>query len=277
MDTIEAIRQRVSTRVYLDQGLDDDMSVKVNKAMASAVPLFKGSLQKMFLVDDPAQSRKLFTGMVGGYGKLVSASACLVAVSPDNRNDWINSGFMQEQVIIELTKLGLATCWVGGQVLFDGVSAKEMFCLTEDQTVTNLVALGHIKAHYLNSTVRALVGAKKRKPKSEIAFLRSWNNDSSEFLAKNPTIDLAVEMAILSPSSSNRQPARVVLDDARVDFFTAETSGTYAKMSLLDAGIFMSHFYLALTHKGLKPTTVFETQFPECGKGFSYAGTIRLS
>lgn len=274
MDTIEAIRQRVSTRVFLDEGLDKSTSDGVSKAISSALPFYGNSSQKIFLVDSAETSRKMFKGMIGGFGKLVSSSACLVSVCRDSRYDWINSGFMQEQVIIELTKMGLSSCWVGGQVLFDVEKTKNLYCTSEGDVVTNLVAIGHAKQHSLNSTVRTLVGARKRKPIGQIAFLGTWGSDSSIFLTENSAIKLAVEMAILSPSSSNRQPARVVLEDRRADFYTADTAGGYAKMSLLDAGIFMSHFYLAMKHQGICVNMSFENAYPDCEKGFAYAGTI---
>jgi hypothetical protein len=114
----------------------------------------------------------------------------------------------------------------------------------------------------------------KRKHISEIAYYNSWGSDATDFLAGNPTIKLAVEMAILSPSASNRQPVRIILSQNSASFYTANTDGMYSKMSLLDAGIFMSHFFLALEHEGKNPKTSMEDDHPQSSQGFSYAGTV---
>lgn len=44
-------------------------------------------------------------------------------------------------------------------------------------------------------------------------------------------------MSILAPSSNNGQPVRMIIKEKRADFFLIGNSR-------IDAGIFMSHFYL---------------------------------
>ncbi len=272
MDTIDAIKTRVSTRVYLDEKLDENIFCKIKEAITCARPFAKEAKHKILLVQDQEQSKSLFMGIMGNYGKIVSAGCCIVGIADDTRESWISAGFAQEQTVIELTRLGLSTCWVGG--FFHKSKAKDIFGVSDGEVVTDLISIGHAKPHFINTSMRAIVKGNRRKPKEEIAFDENWGNNCLKFLEGNKDIDLAVQMAILSPSASNRQPVRVVVTEKTAHFYIVDSADLYTKMRLLDAGIFMSHFYVALEHLGHKAQTSFEKDYPPCGNGFAYAGTV---
>lgn len=274
MDTIEAIKTRVSTRVYEDKQLDSVTLGKIKDVIAQSRPFVKGAKHKIALVEDQEQSKSLFMGIMGNYGKIVSAGCSVAGIAEDTREDWISIGFAQEQVVIELTRLGLSTCWVGG--FFHKSKTKNIFGVKDNEVVTNLISIGHTKPHFINTSMRSLVKGNRRKPKEEIAFYKVWGNNCLNFLEKNKDIDLAVQMAILSPSASNRQPVRVIVSDKTAHFYIVESKDLYAKMRLLDAGIFMSHYFITMEHLGLKPVTSFEKDYPPCMNGFAYAGTVKL-
>lgn len=272
MDTIEAIKTRVSTRVYEDKQLDSGTLEKIKNAIAQSRPFVKGAKHKIALVEDQEQSKSLFMGIMGNYGKIVSAGCSVAGIAEDTRESWISVGFAQEQVVIELTKLGLSTCWVGG--FFRKSKTKEIFGVNDNEDVTNLISIGNTKPHFINTSIRSLVKGNRRKPKEEIAFHNEWGNSCLDFLEKNKNIDLAVQMAILSPSASNRQPVRVIVSEKKAHFYIVESKDLYAKMRLLDAGIFMSHFFMTLEHLGFKSVSSFENEYPPCGTGFVYVGTV---
>lgn len=274
MDTIEAIKTRVSTRVYEDKQLDSVTLGKIKDVIAQSRPFVKGAKHKIALVEDKEQSKSLFMGIMGNYGKIVSAGCSVAGIAEDTRENWISIGFAQEQVVIELTGLGLSTCWVGG--FFHKSKTKNIFGVKDNEVVTNLISIGHTKPHFINTSMRSLVKGNRRKPKEEITFYKDWGNNCLNFLEKNKDIDLAVQMAILSPSASNRQPVRVIVSDKTAHFYIVESKDLYAKMRLLDAGIFMSHYFITMEHLGLKPATSFEKDYPPCMNGFAYAGTVKL-
>lgn len=272
MDTIEAIKTRISTRVYMDEKLDVETLCKIRVAIAQAKPFTKDAKHKIILVDDVEQSKSLFMGIIGNYGKIVSAGCCIAGITEDTRESWISLGFAQEQVVIDLTKLELSTCWVGG--FFHKSKTKEFFGVEGNEVVADLISIGHAKPHFINTSMRSLVKGNRRKPKDEIAFYKEWGNNCLDFLKDNKEIDLAVQMAILSPSASNRQPARVIISEKEAYFYIVDGNDSYSKMRLLDAGIFMSHFCLTLEHQSYKPQTSFAKNFPQSEAGFVYAGTV---
>jgi nitroreductase len=274
MDTIEAIKSRISTRVYHDEKLDEETLNKARSAIALEKPFTLDSKHKMILVEDQELSKSLFMGIMGNYGKIVSAGCCIAGITDDARESWISVGFAQEIAVIELTKLGLSTCWVGG--FFHKSKVKEVFGAKENEVVPNLISIGHTKPHFINTSIRSLVKGNRRKPKEEIAFHNEWGNNCLNFLESNKDIDLAVQMSILSPSASNRQPVRVIVSEKTAHFYIVDNNDLYSKMRLLDAGIFMSHFFMTMEHLDLKPETSFEKEYPLCGTGFAYAGSIKI-
>ena len=73
---------------------------------------------RVCLVDDP--DRQLFTGIVGGYGKVTGARSRGGvrgrAPAGDSVPDGVQAaaGYVGEGLILEATRLGLGTCWVAG-------------------------------------------------------------------------------------------------------------------------------------------------------------------
>ena len=83
---------------------------------------------RVCLVDDPAQL--LFTGLVGGYGKVTGTplAAAFVGRTPsgDDVPDDVQAavGYLGEGFILEATRLGLGTCWIAGS--FDHAGAADL-------------------------------------------------------------------------------------------------------------------------------------------------------
>ena len=57
----------------------------------------------------------VFTGIVGAYGRVTGAPHLLVFIA-DEREPFADQhvGFTGEGVVLEATRLGLDTCWIGG-------------------------------------------------------------------------------------------------------------------------------------------------------------------
>lgn len=270
MDIIDAMKARKSVRVYQVNTVSKEHVDIIKGAIAKAVPFDNSSKYRMELVSDPNQAKTMFSGLIGGYGKIVLAPCCLVPKIDDERQSWTNIGFLQEQIVIEATRLGLGTCWVGG--LVNKANADAVVGTRANELVTNIIAIGHPKEHFLNNAKFA----RKRKPKTEIAFCKEWGNNCAEFLDSNPKLDLAVQMAILSPSSINKQPVRLILSEKEAHFYVAGIDGAHGKMNMLETGIFMSHFFMSLRHSGIHPTTFLSPHPPKADEKFGYVGSVRL-
>jgi len=101
--------------------------------------------------------------------------------------------------------------------------------------------------------MRFAIGAKKRKPWSELFFDNSFNSNLTKEAAGNYALPL--EMLRLSPSAANKQPWKVLKSKNRYDFYLNHTmkhsEGGY-DMQMVDMGIAMCHFELTLRELGLE-------------------------
>jgi len=121
MELYEAIFKRKSTRQYSMEPLPEDVFAHIESIGSKAERLYDTGLQ-IHVVRDGKKIHDTFKGILSSYVK-VTAPHYLV-VSSEEKPGWKeNSGYTLEQVVLEMTQMGLATCWMGGPA--DRESLKE--------------------------------------------------------------------------------------------------------------------------------------------------------
>jgi len=83
----------------------------------------------------------IFKGVVGGYGKVKGASSALIFIG-DQGTSGVNQrvGYLGEALVLEATRLGLDTCWVGG--FFDAGRTAALVDLAEGERIYAVSPLG---------------------------------------------------------------------------------------------------------------------------------------
>jgi hypothetical protein len=148
----------------------------------------------------------LFTGIVGGYGKVRGAPSALVVVAhQEARAHQESAGYVGEAVILQATTLGLGTCWVAG--FFDRELGASLLPLAPAEQVLAVSPLGHPerRPRLSERLLKRAVGAHSRRPVEEIAPGFSETNWPA-WAAQG------VRLARLAPSAVNRQPWRFELE-----------------------------------------------------------------
>lgn len=119
--------------------------------------------------------------------------------------------------------------------------------------IVSPVGIKKEKPRVFESAMRAVIGANKRKPWSELFFevggLVPLNEHSEGEYA------IPLEMVRLGPSASNKQPWRIIKDNNAYHFFLCRTKGygvTGYDMQKNDIGIAKCHFELSVNELGLK-------------------------
>ncbi|MFZ5988820.1 MAG: nitroreductase family protein [Bacillota bacterium] len=253
MSLYDAIKSRVSIRKYEDKLLDQETIKWFEQRLKSCLTLYGNINTRLELITDSKTVEELRIGFLFGYAK-INAPHCIVAITEDAPGCMENIGFIQEQVVLEAAERGIGTCWLG---TYNSDKARQFLNLKENEFVVNMIALGYpqVNNSFLNNGFRKLAGASKRKKVKEIAFYNGWDRDITECIQQYPCIGRILEMSILAPSANNAQPVRAVVTDNSVAFFTKNkaSSNKYKDVSMLDAGIFISHFYLSCQSEGLAP------------------------
>ena len=200
---------------------------------------------RVCLVDDPAQL--LFTGLIGGYGKVTGTplSAAFVGRAPagDDVPDDVQAavGYLGEGFVLEATRLGLGTCWIAGS--FDHAGAGKLVHLEPGEQVIAVTPLGYPTRQQAGGErlLRTMVKASARLSVEKLApgiVDGGWPQWAVS----------AVQAARLAPSGANRQPWRFRLEG---DDLVMERAEKLYWTAPIDFGIARLHVELGAQHEGV--------------------------
>ncbi|MDP2232056.1 MAG: nitroreductase family protein, partial [Actinomycetota bacterium] len=191
----------------------------------------------------PEPTSDVFLGVVGSYGKVTNAPSVLVFVG-DTRDPYSDQhvGYTGEGLILEATRLGLDTCWVGG--FFRPKAAAALVDLAVGERIIAVSPVGRALTADSGSerVLRRLAGAKRRKPLDVIApgVGEAW-----------PAWAVAgVEAARVAPSAMNREPWRFAYTGDGIVLSVSHSPQTPRVTKELDCGIAMLHFELGARFAG---------------------------
>jgi hypothetical protein len=223
--TIEAVHQRRSRRTYLAKPLE----AEIQRTIAEMVDLH--NRQSGLFVQAVFDRPEWFGGFWKTYGLLSGVRHFLVLSGRKDDPDLEETvGYYGESLVLELTKLGLGTCWVGGS--FD---KKKVGALTkEDETLVAVIAFGPVadSPAWRESVVR---GALFRKKPDIAKFVDSDGSHESWFIE-------GVTLASIAPSAMHLQP---FVFTCREGIVGVRQTG-HTPFARVDLGIAKFHFELAV-------------------------------
>ncbi len=197
---------------------------------------------------------------LGTYGFIKGAKSFIIGAVKKNEKDLEDYGYLMERLILYLTDLGLATCWLGAS--FNKSSFAEKMDLSGDEVIPAVTPVGYRaeKRGAVDSLIRRAAGSKNRKKGDEIFFSEEFNIPLTQEEAGKYSLPL--EMVRLAPSASNKQPWRIIKDKKGnvFHFYLRRTKGYYKEDNIfkmmdlqrIDMGIAMCHFELTANELGLK-------------------------
>jgi hypothetical protein len=208
---------------------------------------------RMALVDlkDPVVMVKL-----GTYGIVSGARTFMVGAVERAESDMECFGYNFERAVLYAQSLGLGTCWLGG-TFTRGNFAKVMgVSMYEVVPCISPVGYPREKHSMKESLMRFFAGSQNRRPWPEIFFDHDFFTPLTEEQAGAYKDVLA--MVRLAPSSTNKQPWRVVKsrDDGSFHFYVQHAGKAVAgifgfDLQKVDLGIAMYHFEAVAREKGL--------------------------
>ncbi|MCS7178482.1 MAG: nitroreductase family protein [Anaerolineae bacterium] len=238
----EAIRVRRSTRRYTDRPVPDALLAHL-LAFAAHTPHLTDRPPRVTVVSGRERVARILARYLGVYGLVQGAPHLLVGLIPEDADQArLDLGYVLEAVVLEATRLGLATCWMTGS--YHPERAADEVERRPGEMVAATVALGYARedplARLHDGALRRLVGAHRRRPLEEIVFDREWGMPWSP-VGADSVLEEVLEGARLAPSAENRQPWRFVVESGpplALHLFLNRPSP-------IDAGIVMAHVALA--------------------------------
>ncbi len=244
---LDVIEKRVSVRNFTPEELSSGMHTRVTQTLGSLRPGYFGQTPRFKLIEKAA-ARSSERVKLGTYGFIKGARYFIAGAVARGENSDVDYGYALEQIILEMTALGLGTCWMGGT--FSRKDYGKVLKLAETDYVPAVTPLGHPATK--RGTVERLVrwGAKSdgRLPFGQLFFAQDFSTPLTE--TESGRFAEVLQGVRQGPSASNKQPWRIVRRDDGWHFFLVRTPG-YAKMvkaadlQKIDMGIAMCHFETA--------------------------------
>jgi nitroreductase len=251
----EIIKKRLSCRTYSEKPIEDkvlrEFSYSINAVHTGPFgnqPKFK----LIKLTSLPPQEWK----QLGTYGVIKNAQFFLVGSIQNGNLAMEDYGYCKEKLILQATKLGLGTCWVGGT--FQLSKFAQAISLQEGELLPTVSPVGYPaqQKSFTERIMRWSAGADNRKPWSDIFFAGNFSQPLT--LSQAGKYSDALENLRLAPSATNKQPWRILRDAAQntFHFYLSRAFGynLLRNVSLqdIDLGIAMCHFELTMQESGLK-------------------------
>lgn len=229
----EAIKIRRSRRTYDGVPLDARIIESLSGFCASFRPV-----EGPRLVLLPHAAPEIFLG-IGSYGSVRNAPSAVVFVAPAMGDHVAEAvGYMSAALLLEATRLGLDTCWVGGA--FRPRTTGRAAGLKAGERVWGVTPIGHAAAT-VSGMERVVFGMKQGVPKPRKAL----EEIAPELDAHAPAwVREGIAAARLAPSAYNRQPWRFRYVNGRVRV-ALDGADTPKITKRIDCGIAMQHFEVA--------------------------------
>ena len=218
MTEYDSIFKRQSIRKYEDRPIEEGELQSIKKYIKEIKPLIPGIELKMTVVD-----RELFNKIAKGKF-IVAAPHYIVITSEEKEGSYLNAGYMGEQAVLQLTRMGIGTCWLGG--------AKEQKDVNYTLSYTIAIAFGYGQM----SIERASTEGIKR---GEIS---SWaSGDIAPYYS-------LLEGVRVAPSAVNNQPWTCQVANDKIRWFKKKNN-VFKKIFLgdlndIDMGIAFCHFVI---------------------------------
>ncbi|MBT3242708.1 MAG: nitroreductase [Bacteroidetes bacterium] len=258
-DPVSIIPKRTSRRSYISNALTEKNLLEIQSLLGkySQGPL--GTEVEFQLVSKHAPSnRKL---KLGTYGFIQGAGQFIVGQVKPTKDAMLDYGFLLEKIVLELTHLNMATCWLGGT--FDRSGFGKAINQKEGWVIPAITPVGYsTKNRSIGDTViRAGAGSKRRKSWEELFF--SGETKKPALADEMGNKSLWLEMLRIGPSASNNQPWRIMVFPDKFQLYLNRKPG-YQKMfgvvdiQMIDMGIAMSHLDIMMRSEQLEAKWRFE-------------------
>lgn len=246
---VDIIKERKSTRTYDGRALKDTDFNKLSDFLNELNN--KNLINARFKIVTNLGTGKDESRKMGTYGFIQGADSYVIGIMDKSKNDALEFGYLFEKIVLFATDMGIHTCWLGGT--FSKESFQELSGLNENEFISIISPVGYKrdKKRIFETTMRATIGADKRKPWSELFF----NKDMKPLNENDEKFKQALEMVRLGPSASNKQPWRIIKYDNMFHFFLCRNKSYGVQgydLQLNDIGIAKCHFDLTLNESGIK-------------------------
>ncbi len=248
MDLYQAILARRSVRRYAPTPLNKQLLAQIDEIVNHARPLVPGNRFRVMRRDVFAGEDLIFA--MGGYGQVLTPPHYLVGSIVGDHHPLVDMGFRMEQMAVEMTQLGIGTCFIGS--LGQEHNVRVRFRLPAETRIGAFLLFGapaeDAGGRMINAVMRRKGGATAKLAAKSLFFNGSFHSPST------PPAHLArlIEAARNAPSANNAQPWRFLWYDGALYLFVRRQNLAYGagigvqEYRFFDGGVCMSNISMAL-------------------------------
>jgi hypothetical protein len=255
---LTVIQQRYSLRNYDDTPLNGETQRAVSNYLQQlpAGPFQKSNRFGLIAATD--QDRSALRGL-GTYGFIKNPPAFIIGASEEGPLTLEDFGYRMEQIILQMTRLSLGTCWLGGT--FTRSAFAQKIAAGRHEILPAVCSLGYPSQEDPDAAAfeKQTVISRDRLAWETLFFDERFGNPLTP--ETSGAYATPLEMVRLAPSASNKQPWRILRQGRNWNFYLQRTKG-YREMALgrftgiadmqrIDIGIAMCHFEQATRDCGL--------------------------
>jgi nitroreductase len=245
------IRSRTSWRTYDNKPLSKEIENELYNYIETKMETPFGTIPRFKIISTLQKDRQ----QLGTYGFVSGATNFIIGLSKNDSNAIQDFGYQLEKIILQATKNGLGTCWLGA---FNRAGFSQVIDLDVDEIIPAIISIGYPsqERRLVGKTVRLLAGSTKRKKWSQLFFNQDFNTPLTHEEAGSYAN--ALEMVRLGPSASNKQPWRIIKEKNQLHFYCQTKN--YTTMQKLDMGIAMCHLELTLSEENINGKWINESR-----------------
>ncbi|URZ17521.1 nitroreductase family protein [Clostridium felsineum] len=220
MDLMDAIDVRCSRRKYVKESIEDNKVVHLKNLIEKVNK--EGDLKLQLILDDG----RAFQNLKKSYGMFSGVENYIGLVGKNDKLLREKIGYYGEKIVLEATRMGLGTCWVGGTFDKDACTCD----IKTGESLIGVIAIGNVKK---NSSIKEKLISNliHRKTKTVEQMYESKEEVPAWFKEGMKAVQKA-------PSAINKQPVKFKFENGIV---SARVNGDN-EYEEIDLGIAKLHF-----------------------------------
>lgn len=234
VELYDSIYHRKSVRNYKKESLSNEDMEAVEKSISSLDTLYDDICLKVHIIENGQKMRDISKGLINSYSNLKAPHYMIIA--SEEKDDYLeNIGYALEKVVLELTTMGIGTCWIGAPI--NEELLKNIISIDNGQKPIIGIAFGYPEDKF--DFMKKIVRAGKRKSKEEFSF--------GDF---DSTWNKMLEAVKHAPSAMNSQPWRIFKQKDSADVYIVKRNvlKSIEPTNHIDAGIALRHLKVTADH-----------------------------
>lgn len=227
MTDLQAINLRRSARRFTQKPLDEDQAQTI-KVMIHEINMQTGL--RLLWINNGAI---IFENFSQSYGMFKNIGPIIAMKGPeDDPNLEEKIGYHGEKIVLELTKMGLGSCWVAG-----AYDKKALDLPPEGERMAGVIIFGERATNPSRGLLERLIAGKRREPSH---FIKSAPQEPLP-----PWFLAGIEAVTKAPSAHGRYRTRFAIEGGQVEAFVDQPD----QNALVDFGVDKLHFEIGSNRK----------------------------